>query len=63
MKAPVTLLVIDCTDELKKHIEMIEQDIKDAAIVEEIKYKGTTETKCSRPDIKLGITLGEVEKK
>ncbi|MBW3013177.1 valine--tRNA ligase [Candidatus Woesearchaeota archaeon] len=63
LKAPVIELIIDCKDEEKKYIEMIEQDIKDAAIVEQIKYKGKADTECSRSDLKLGITLGEVEKK
>ncbi|MBD3258997.1 valine--tRNA ligase [Candidatus Woesearchaeota archaeon] len=63
LKAPVTQLVIDCKDEEKKYVQMIEQDIKDAAIVEQIKYEGTADIECSKTGIKLGITLGEVERK
>jgi len=63
LKAPVIELRIECADEEKKYIEMTEQDIKDAAVVENIKYEGPADIACSKSKIKLGIVLGEVKKK
>lgn len=63
LKAPIKKLEIHCETELQKTVELVFDDIKDAAFVDEIGFGKNVDTPCSKFAIELGIELGEVQKK
>lgn len=63
LKAPIKKLEIHCETELQRTVELVFDDIKDAAFVDEIGFGKNVNTPCSKFAIELGIELGEVQKK
>ncbi|MBW3014560.1 valine--tRNA ligase [Candidatus Woesearchaeota archaeon] len=63
LKTPITNLEIHCETDLQKIVELVFDDIKDAAFVDNIKFGTKVDTPCTKFAIELGIELGEIEKK
>ena len=63
LKTPVTELIISCSKEDKKSIDILLDDLKSVINGEKIVFSKGGEIECEKCDVKVSVKLGEPEKK